>query len=295
MTLLRPHARRSTSDAAGRPGTVVNHATVREKMDFLSFMHACDARGMPQISIWEDEILKVGEAEALACLRNNGLAVFGFNRAGPLLATDSEDRRSLMDVAKKSVDRAVAFAADHVLIFPGGLPAGSHDLPGARRQSEECIAELLEHARQYGIRLALEPLHPMVTGDRSCIVTLTHANDICDRLGRGLGIVIDVYHVWWDDRLQAEIARAGASSRILGFHVNDWLVPTRHLLRDRGMMGDGIIDLPAVWEMVHKAGYRGPIEVEIFSNDWWSRDPATVLDTCIARCQEIFAAGEANR
>jgi sugar phosphate isomerase/epimerase len=283
------------SKVTGRLDMVVNHATVREKMDFLSFMRACDRRGMSQISIWEDEILKVGEAAALACLRDNALAVFGFNRAGPLLATDPGDRRSLMDVAKRSVDRAVAFDADHVLVFPGGLPGKSYDLPAARRQSEDCIAELLDHARQYGIRLALEPLHPMVAGDRSCIVTLTHANDICDRLGSRLGIVIDVYHVWWDDRLQAEIARAGASGRILGFHVNDWLVPTRHLLRDRGMMGDGIIDLPSVWELVRKAGYRGPIEVEIFSDDWWSRDPDTVLDTSIARCQEIFGAGEADR
>jgi sugar phosphate isomerase/epimerase len=295
MNLLRPHAHRSSSNATGRPNMVINHATVREKMDFLSFVRACDSRGMSQISVWEDEILKVGEVEALACLRDYGLAVFGFNRAGPLLATDPGDRRSLMDVAKKSVDRAVAFAADHVLVFPGGLPVGSHNLPGARRQSEDCIAELLDHARQCGIRLALEPLHPMVAGDRSCIVTLTYANDICDRLGSGLGIVIDVYHVWWDDRLRAEIARAGASDRILGFHVNDWLIPTRHLLRDRGMMGDGIIDLPSVWEMVEKAGYRGPIEVEIFSDDWWSRDPDTVLDVSIARCQEIFGAGEANR
>lgn len=265
---------------------VVNHATVREKMDFLSLIRACEKRGISQISIWEDEILKVGEAEALACLHDNGLAVFGFNRAGPFLATDPADRRSLMDVAKRSIDRAVAFDADHVLVFPGGMPASSHDLPGARRQSEDCIADLLDHARQYGIRLALEPLHPMVAGDRSCIVTMTHANDICDRQGSGLGIVIDVYHVWWDDRLQAEITRAGASDRILGFHVNDWLVPTRHLLRDRGMMGDGIIDLPSLWDIVRTAGYQGPIEIEIFSDDWWSRDPDTVLDTSIARVRK---------
>lgn len=282
-------------DVARGPDIVVNHATVREKMDFLSFIRASKSRGLSQVSIWEDEILKVGEAAALSCLKDNGLSVFGFNRAGPLLATDPADRRSRMEVAKRSIDRAAAFEADHILVFPGGLPDTSHDLPGARRQSEDCIAELLDHAMQYDIRLALEPLHPMVAGDRSCIVTLTHANDICDRLKGPLGIVMDVYHVWWDDRLHAEIERAGASNRILGFHVNDWLVPTRHLLRDRGMMGDGIIDLQSVWDMVQKAGYRGPIEVEIFSDDWWLRDPDTVLDTSISRCQEIFGTDGGKR
>lgn len=260
-------------------------------MDFLSFIRASESRGLSRVSIWEDEILRVGEAEALACLRKNGLSVFGFNRAGPFLATDRAERSNRMNIAKRSIDRAAVFEADHILVFPGGLPEASHDLPGARRQSEDCIAELLDHAGQYDVRLALEPLHPMVAGDRSCIVTLTHANDICDRLEGPLGIVIDVYHVWWDDRLHAEVERAGASNRILGFHVNDWLVPTRHLLRDRGMMGDGIIDLLSVWEMVRKAGYDGPIEVEIFSDDWWLRDPDTVLDISISRCREIFGAG----
>jgi sugar phosphate isomerase/epimerase len=295
MTLLEPHITGSTSNAIDRPDIVINHATVREKMDFLSFTRACSERGMTQISIWEDEILKVGEKAALEYLESSGLAVSGFNRAGPFLSMEACERRGLMDVAKRSIDRAVAFKADHVLVFPGGLPPGSRDLAGARNQSEDCIAELLEHAQQSGIRLALEPLHPMVAGDRSCIVTMSHANDICDRLGVGLGIVIDVYHVWWDDRLDAEMARAGASDRIFGFHVNDWLVPTRHLLRDRGMMGDGIIDLHRVWEMVRTVGYRGPIEVEIFSDDWWSRDPDSVLDASIERCLKIFNPGESAK
>lgn len=291
MTLLYAHADGAPGVDAERLEIAVNHATVREQMDFLSFVHACAERGISRLSIWEDEILKVGEVAALGCIHDRGSTVFGFNRAGPLLAGDAGERRRLMDHAKWSVDRAVKFNADHVLVFPGGLPAGSRDLAGARNEIEDCIGELLSHALQHGIQLALEPLHPMVAGDRSCIVTLNHANDICDRLGSGLSIVIDVYHVWWDDRLDAEIARAGSAGRIAAFHVNDWLIPTRHLLRDRGMMGDGIIDLVRLWDSVREAGYRGPIEVEIFSDDWWSRDAGSVLDAAMSRCAEIFGAG----
>jgi sugar phosphate isomerase/epimerase len=264
-------------------------------MDFLAFLQACSARGVSRVSIWEDEILKVGEAAAAQVLNDGGFIVDGFNRAGPFLAETADDRCRLLDNAKRSIDRAAAFKADHVMVFPGGMPAGSRDLEGARSQAEDGIAKLLDHSRQYEILLALEPLHPMVAGDRSCIVTLGHANDICDRLGPGLSIVIDVYHVWWDDRLETEIARAGAAGRIAGFHVNDWLLPTRHLLRDRGMMGDGIIDLTRIWGLVTKAGYQGPTEVELFSDDWWQRDPGLVLDTCLARCAQIFGVETAPK
>lgn len=294
MTVHQAPTGTSRIHTISRPGIVVNHATVREKMDFLSFVPASAHRGLSQVSIWEDEVRKVGADAARACLKEHGVSVFGFNRAGPFLAKDTSKRHQLVEDAKRSVDLAVEFEADHVLVFPGGLPDASHDMIGARQQSEDCIAELLDHARQYDIRLALEPLHPMVAGDRSCIVTLSHANDICDRLEGPLGIVIDVYHVWWDDRLDAEIERAGTSGRILGFHVNDWLVPTRHLLRDRGMMGDGIIELERIWEKVRKAGYQGPIEVEIFSDDWWGRDPDNVLNTSISRCRDIFGVGRAT-
>lgn len=291
MTVLDPELR-----AFGGVVTVtINHATVRERMDFLAFLNACSARGISRVSIWEDEVLKVGEGAAAQALRDGGFVVDGFNRAGPFLGATAEEQRRLLDVARCSIDRAAAFKADHVLVFPGGMPNGCRDLAGARAQAEEGIATLLDHARQHDILLALEPLHPMVAGDRSCIVSLGHANDICDRLGPGLGIVIDVYHVWWDDRLETEIARAGEAGRIAGFHVNDWLVPTRHLLRDRGMMGDGIIDLTRIWGMVTKAGYQGPIEVELFSDDWWQRDPESVLDTCLARCAQIFGAKTSPR
>jgi sugar phosphate isomerase/epimerase len=134
--------------------------------------------------------------------------------------------------------------------------------------------------------LAIEPLHPMYAADRACVNTMAHANDLCDELGAGLGIAVDAYHVWWDPQLPREIARAGGAtpSRLLAYHICDWLVPTVDMLNDRGMMGDGVIDLPLMRRWMEDAGYRGMHEVEIFSaNNWWQRDPDEVLATCRAR------------
>ena len=134
--------------------------------------------------------------------------------------------------------------------------------------------------------LAIEPLHPMYAADRACVNTLAQANDLCDELGDGAGVAVDAYHVWWDPDLEREIARAGRN--ILAYHVNDWLVPTTDLLLDRGMMGDGVIDLRAIRAMVEAAGYRGHCEVEILSaSNWWKRDPDEVLRICIERHQTV--------
>src|SRR5262249_42730973 len=146
------------------------------------------------------------------------------------------------------------------------------------------LQALLPHARAAGVALALEPLHPMYAADRSCINTLAQANDLCDALGDGVGVAVDVYHTWWDPDLERQIKRAGR--RIVAFHVSDWLVPTTDLLLDRGMMGDGIIDIPRIRGWVEAAGYAGLVEAEIFSErNWWKRPLAETLDTCLARFQ----------
>ena len=123
----------------------------------------------------------------------------------------------------------------------------------------------------------------MYAADRACVNTLSQALDICDSLGDGVGVIVDVYHVWWDPHLETQIKRAG-NQRILGFHICDWLVPTTDLLLDRGMMGDGIIDLPAIRSWVENTGFTGHTEVEILSaRDWWLRDPDEVVKTCLER------------
>jgi sugar phosphate isomerase/epimerase len=151
------------------------------------------------------------------------------------------------------------------------------------------IGELLAYARGAGMPLAIEPLHPMYAADRACVNTMEHANDLCDELGKGLGIAVDAYHVWWDPHLKREIERAAGSSpsRLLAYHISDWLVPTTDLLTDRGMMGDGVIDLRLLRSWLEENGYRGMHEVEIFSaNNWWKRDPDEVLTTCKVRHRE---------
>ncbi|WP_417725258.1 sugar phosphate isomerase/epimerase family protein [Salipiger sp.] len=267
-------------------GIVFNHATVRERADMLAFLDLCAGRGLDCVSIWGNEIDRVGEDRALAALRSHGMTVSGYNRIGPFTPEG-------LAGAEAELNRAARFGADHVFLFTGGFVDGHTDLPAARRHAEEVTARLLEIARPLGLKLAIEPLHPMLVGDRTVIASLGHANDLCDRLGDGVGVVIDVHHLWWDDRLEAEVMRAGRAGRILGFHVNDWLVPTRHLLTDRGMMGDGVIDLPRMERLVRRAGFSGPVEVEIFSTEWWARDPAEVMDIALDRCARIFGAERA--
>jgi sugar phosphate isomerase/epimerase len=146
----------------------------------------------------------------------------------------------------------------------------------------DAIETLLPEAQAAGVPLAIEPLHPMQAAERACVNTLEQALDLCERLGEGVGVAVDVYHVWWDPKLQSQIARAGR--RVLAYHICDWLVPTRDLLNDRGMMGDGVIELPLIRSWVQAAGYAGFQEVEIFSElDWWRRDADEVLRTCVER------------
>jgi sugar phosphate isomerase/epimerase len=150
----------------------------------------------------------------------------------------------------------------------------------------EGLAEVLPHARSGGVSLALEPMHPMYAAARGCITTLREMLDIADMLGNdGLGIAVDTYHVWWDPDLSAQIARAG--NRIVAHHICDWLVPTKHMLTDRGMMGDGVIDFRAIRRMMDEVGYRGLQEVEIFSDHWWSRPGDEVLATAVERFNAV--------
>ena len=223
-------------------------------------------------------------------LRDAGLAVSGYCRSTDYPAASPAQAAAAVADNRRALGDAAALGASCFVQVVGGLPPGSRDLGGARRQVEDGVAALLEDGRRLGVSIALEPLHPMYAADRSCLSTLAQALDLCDRLDPdklgGLGVVLDAYHLWWDPDLMAGIARAG--TRIDALHVSDWLVPTRDLLLDRGMMGDGVIDLPAFRQAAEDAGYGGPVEVEIFSAaDWWQRDPDTVLSTCQARLDRL--------
>ena len=195
-----------------------------------------------------------------------------------------------VDANRRAIEDAATLGAQSFFLVVGSLPAGSKNLPAAREQVAEGIALLLEPARRAGVRLALEPLHPVYAADRSCLTTLAEALALCQRIepqvhgAPCLGIGIDVYHVWWDPTLMDGVAQAGRDGRIVGFHVNDWLLPTNDVLNDRGMMGDGVIDIRAIRAAVEAAGFAGHVEVEIFSSEnWWRRPVAETLRVCSER------------
>jgi sugar phosphate isomerase/epimerase len=219
-------------------------------------------------------------------------------------AMDDAGRRLALDDNRRAIDEAAALDAACLILVVGSLPGAlagapqSKDLFAARRDVHDGIAATLEYARSAGMPLAIEPLHPMYAADRACVNTLEQALDLCDRLDpdragvprrpgkAALGVAVDVYHVWWDPKLEAQVARAGAD-RLLAFHVCDWLVPTRDMLNDRGMMGDGVIEIARIRAWVEAAGFAGHSEVEIFSNDWWQRPVDEVLATCIERHRSV--------
>jgi sugar phosphate isomerase/epimerase len=235
---------------------------------------ACAEHGVGAIGPWRHKLAEIGVGEAARLISEAGLKVSSLCRGGFFTADGADEDN------RRAVEEAAALGTD-VLVLVCGPPA-SKDLAGARAAIERGIERLLPHAIEHGVRLGIEPLHPMMIGERSAIVSLGQATGMAQRIGDPhVGVVIDVYHVFWDPRLAEEIARA--SGRILGFHVNDWLAATKDTLLERGMMGDGIIDLAGIRELVDAAGYDGPIEVEILNPAIWDLPRAELMGTVIER------------
>jgi sugar phosphate isomerase/epimerase len=261
----------------------INMATVRQQWNLRQCLDGFARHGIGGLAVWREPLQKVGVTKGARMIRDSGLAVSGLCRAGLFPAADAAGRRKADDEVRLAIDEAAEIGAQCLIIVAGGLPPGSKDIAGARRQVWEGTAKALDYAREAGVKLAIEPLHPMYAADRCCINTLGQALDLCDALGEGIGVAVDCYHVWWDPELERQISRAG-KARLLAFHVCDWLVPTRDLLLDRGMMGDGVIDIPKIRGWLEAAGYDGMAEVEIFSaENWWKRDPDEVCRVAIER------------
>jgi sugar phosphate isomerase/epimerase len=249
----------------------LNVATVREQWDLARCIEGCARHGIPGIAPWREGLAEYGLARAARHLRDAGLRVTSLCRAGMFTSGPAA-----IEETKRAIDEAHTIGAEFLVILAGGLPTGSKDLAAAREIAAQGLAAVVPHARAAGVKLAIEPLHPMTCADRCVISTVAQALDLAGTLGDGVGVALDVYHFWWDPAMEASIA--AARGRIFGFHVCDWLVPTRDLVFDRGMMGDGIIDIPRIRALIERAGYDGMIDVEIFSaRDWWVRDPDEVL------------------
>jgi sugar phosphate isomerase/epimerase len=256
----------------------LNLATTRQVWGFAEAVDGCLKAGITAISPWRDQIAAIGLDEAARIVRDNNIQVTGVCRGGMFPAETAAGRQANIDDNLRAIDEAAALNANCLVLVVGGLPGSSKDLVGARQMVSDGIAAMLPHAQASGVKIAIEPLHPMYAADRACVNTIDQALDICEGLGETVGVAIDVYHVWWDPYLPRAIARAGRMKRIFAHHICDWLVPTKDMLLDRGMMGDGVIDLPGIRKMIEDAGYLGPQEVEIFSQDnWWKRPGDEVL------------------
>lgn len=245
--------------------------------------------GVGGISIWRNTVAPeeggVGLEEAVKIVKGSGLAVPAYVRGGFFPAEEQSDRQAAIDHNKMMLDEAAALGTGQLVLVVGALPG--LPLEEARKQVADGIAECLNHARQVGVKLSIEPLHPMYAGDKSCINRMAEARAVCEGLQSDwLGIAVDVYHVWWDPDLEREIAIAGKQGTLFGFHVCDWRVNTRHLLTDRGLMGDGCIDILRIRALVEAAGFEGFNEVEVFSEQYWAMDQAEYLSRIVERYRE---------
>jgi sugar phosphate isomerase/epimerase len=252
------------------------HTITTKPLGLADALKAYRDVGVAGITVWRDAIEPIGAKESAKLLRDSGLKVVSLCRGGFFPAKSAADRQKAVDENRRIIDEAAGIAAPLIVLVCGAVP--NIALPEARKHIADGIAAVEPHAKSAGVRLGIEPLHPMYAGDRSAINTLGQANDIVEQLrSPSVGVTIDVYHVWWDDRLEPEIARSGQLNAIFSYHVCDWRTPTRDLLLDRGIMGEGCIPLGQIRSWVEAAGFDGPIEVEIFSTELWKTDQLEFL------------------
>ena len=235
--------------------------------------------GVPAVTVWRQWLEPQGLEESARMLQDSGLRGPSRCRGGFFPALSEDGRKTALDDNRRAIAEAHAIGAPLIVLVCGAVPG--MPLSEARKQIAEGIAAVLPEARAAGVKLSIEPLHPMFSDARSAVNSLTDANDMAAELDDGhVGVTVDVYHVWWDSRLEAEIRRAGR--RILSFHVCDWRTPTCDLLNDRGLMGEGCIDIRSIRSWVEQAGFKGDIEVEIFSDAWWATDQHAFLEKITA-------------
>ncbi|MFE2826291.1 sugar phosphate isomerase/epimerase family protein [Streptomyces sp. NPDC059271] len=265
----------------------VNQMTVKQ-LSLPDLVKSCLTLGVGGVGLWREPVRAHGVEAAAALVRDAGLTVTSLCRGGFLTALDPAERANALDDNRAAVDEAAALGTDTLVLVSGGLPAGSKDLRGARERIADALAELGPYAAARGVRLAVEPLHPMYAADRCVVSTLAQALDLAERFpAEQVGVTVDTYHLWWDDTAPAQIARAGASGRIHAFQLADWTTPLPEgVLNGRGQLGDGSIDFREWRGYVEAAGYAGPIEVELFNDVLWARDGHEVLAETAARFLE---------
>lgn len=256
----------------------IHQVTFLEQWDFRQCVEGLAQHGITATAIWRDKLEAVGVDDAARILRDNGMNVTALCAGGFLTRPDDAGFEKSLDANRRLIDQAAALGAPGIVVITGGLEGEDRSLDQARERALDGFRRLIPDARAAGIRLLLEPLHPMVCGFRSVISTLKEANDWLDQFDADdvFSIAFDIYALWWEPDLKHEIRRAGP--RIKAFHVSDWLVDTQDIRLDRGMPGDGVIDIPGVRSLLEQNGFGGYCEIEIFSErNWWQRDPHDVI------------------
>ncbi|MFJ2718176.1 sugar phosphate isomerase/epimerase family protein [Streptomyces sp. NPDC087437] len=256
----------------------INQMTVKQ-LSLPELVDSCLELGVPGVGLWREPVRAYGVEAAAKLVRGAGLTVTTLCRGGFLTAIDPVERAEALGDNHAAIDEAAALGTDTLVLVSGGLPAGSKDLSGARERIADALAVLGPYAAERGVRLAIEPLHPMYAADRCVVSTLAQALDLAERFPADqVGVTVDTYHIWWDDTAPEQIARAGAGGRIHTFQLADWTTPLPEgVLNGRGQIGDGSIDMREWKRYVEAAGYTGAIEVELFNDELWARDGREVL------------------
>ncbi|MFF2895120.1 sugar phosphate isomerase/epimerase family protein [Streptomyces sp. NPDC057966] len=265
----------------------INQETIKQ-WSVPELAEGCAKAGIDKVGLWRAPVQSYGVERTARLLADSGLSVTSLCRGGFFTALDPAERARALDDNRAAVDEAAGLSTDTLVLVSGGLPEGSKDLHGARERIADALAELAPYAAERGVRLAIEPLHPMFASDRCVVSTLSQALDIAERFPADqVGVVVDTYHIWWDDQAPAQIARAGAGGRIHSFQLADWITPLpAGVLLGRGQLGDGAVDFRSFRSLVEATGFDGPIEVEIFNEALWARDGAEVLAEVAARYAE---------
>ncbi|MET8162960.1 sugar phosphate isomerase/epimerase family protein [Streptomyces sp. NPDC005329] len=256
----------------------INQMTVKQ-LSLPELVAACGDLGVTNVGLWREPVRSHGVERTAKLVRDAGLMVTTLCRGGFLTALDPDERAAALADNRRAIDEAATLGTDTLVLVSGGLPAGSKDLHGARERIADALSVLGPYAEEHGVKLAIEPLHPMFASDRCVVSTLAQALDLAERFpAHQVGVTVDTYHIWWDDQAPAQIARAGAGGRIHTFQLADWTTPLpAGVLNGRGQIGDGAIDMREWLGYVTAGGYTGAIEVELFNDALWARDGREVL------------------
>ncbi|MCX4667102.1 sugar phosphate isomerase/epimerase [Streptomyces sp. NBC_01381] len=262
----------------------INQMTVKQ-LSLPELVSACGELGIPGVGLWREPVAAYGLERTARLMRDAGLSVTTLCRGGFLTAIDPHARVAAIEDNKAAIDEAATLGTRTLVLVSGGLPPDSKDLRGARERIADALAELAPYAAVRGVRLAIEPLHPMFASDRCVVSTLAQALDLAERFPASqVGVCVDTYHVWWDDEAPAGIARAGAAGRLHAFQLADWVTPLPEgVLNGRGQLGDGVIDMREWRGYVERAGYAGPVEVELFNETLWAREGRELLSETATR------------